>query len=186
MGLKFQINQPRPEAPRRKQGIKPDFRARYFLLSFLPVQWGMDESTLIRLDLRASLVFDKMPGLEPFPAEGDGSERLFCFGLDPAQARSIEPDREQLLGGLLFAGRAEKENAENTAGGKAGAVRLPAGIYLFAQWRDAPDRDTCLEMAIEQQKDGLWERHELEPTLYVRCLFEDGKPVTQIFRPCKG
>ncbi|MDR1318480.1 MAG: hypothetical protein LBJ90_02560 [Treponema sp.] len=147
----------------------------------------MDESTLMHLDLRASLVFAKAPDIEPFPAaaEEDGSERLFCFGLDPEQARSIEPDREQLLGSLLFAGLAEGGKTEEGAAGNVPVIRLPAGIYLFAQRRDAPDRNICLDMVIEQQKDGLWERHELEPTLYVRYFFEDGKPVTQIFRPCR-
>jgi hypothetical protein len=173
----------------------------------------MDESTLIRLDLRAPLVFTRAPGIVPFPRaapEADsaghvqnrassGGERLFCFELDPAQARSIEPDRGLLLGALLFAGLAGKDAAEkdvtengvaeNPDAGKAAdthdAVTLPAGLYLFAQQREELDREACLDMAIEQQKDGLWERHGLEPVLYVRYLFEDGKPVTQIFRPCK-
>ncbi|MDR1585814.1 MAG: hypothetical protein LBS57_00010 [Treponema sp.] len=163
----------------------------------------MDESTLIRLDLRAPLVFIGAPGIAPFTAAeteagaetagraardrtklSAGSERLFCFELDPVQARSIEPDRELLLGALLFAGVTGNPDALKAA--DAALVRLPAGLYLFAQRREAADRNACLDMAIEQQKDGLWERHEPEPMLYVRYLFEDGKPVTQVFRPCKG
>jgi hypothetical protein len=38
-------------------------------------------------------------------------------------------------------------------------------------------------MAIEQQKDGLWEQLRLGNHLYIRYLFEDGSPVTQVFRP---
>jgi hypothetical protein len=40
-----------------------------------------------------------------------------------------------------------------------------------------------LDMAIEQQKDGLWERHKPESRLYLRFLFEDGRYVTQLLRP---
>jgi hypothetical protein len=164
----------------------------------------MDESTLIHLDLRAPLVFTGAPGMAPFlcaaaekgrgagppghtPKGGAsaGSECLFCFELDPAQARSIEPDRELLLGALLFAGVTENPSAAQAAD-TDDAVTLPAGLYLFVQAREALDRDACLDMAIEQQKDGLWERHELKPMLYVRYLFEDEKPVTQLFRPCKS
>jgi hypothetical protein len=38
-------------------------------------------------------------------------------------------------------------------------------------------------MAIEQQKDGLWERLKPGNRLYLRILSEDGSPVTQLFRP---
>jgi hypothetical protein len=39
-----------------------------------------------------------------------------------------------------------------------------------------------LDMAIEQQKDGLWERNKLGDLLFVRFLYEDNAVVTQIFR----
>jgi hypothetical protein len=45
------------------------------------------------------------------------------------------------------------------------------------------NREEWLDMALEQQKDGLWERYKPENRLYVRYLFEDGCPVTQLFRP---
>jgi hypothetical protein len=85
-----------------------------------------------------------------------------------------------LLGSLLFAG--EKLSGTETPHNKA-AIQLPAGKYLFVQRREALNREDCLALAAEQQKDGLWERFALTEKLYVRYLFEDGKPVTQLFRP---
>jgi hypothetical protein len=69
----------------------------------------------------------------------------------------------------------------------AATVSLPLGKYLFVQCRaETPlNREEWLDMAIEQQKDGLWERHKLGNLLYVRYLYEDGKFVTQVFREIK-
>ena len=94
-------------------------------------------------------------------------EVLLCFQVNPAESRSIEPDREKFLGDLL------KE------------IILPAGKYLFVQCRTAAalGQEEWLDMAIEQQKDGLWERHKPGDLLYIRHLYEDGAFVTQIFRP---
>ena len=63
-------------------------------------------------------------------------------------------------------------------------VELPQGSYLFEQFRGqyVLSREEWLKMAIEQQKDGLWERNKLGNRLYVRYLYEDGAFVTQIFR----
>jgi hypothetical protein len=104
-------------------------------------------------------------------------EQLFCFAIDGGHSQSIEPDRERFLGPLLCAG----QSAESGAGRES--VTLPAGHYLFVQKREALGREECIDMAIEQQKDGLWERLMPQARLYVRYLFEDGKPVTQLFRP---
>ena len=132
----------------------------------------------MRLDLRAPLYYTEAPDLKPFVyASGSGlrGEAVFCFELDPAQSRSIEPDREHFLGALVFAARAEEG---------AATVRIPSGLYLFSQKREALNRGDCIDLAIEQQKDGLWERLKPESLLYLRYLFEDGSPVTQLFRPC--
>ena len=142
---------------------------------------GMKESQLARLDLRAPLFYDKAPGLSPFGAaftqnEG-GEEFLFCFELDSEQAGRIDPTAENFLGEPVFAGRGP------AGGGAAGEIRLPAGLYLFAQKRGRPGKEECAGMAIEQQKDGLWERIRLDNRLYVRFLREDGGAVTQLFRP---
>lgn len=138
----------------------------------------MEESSLIRLDLRAPLHFAPAPDLEPFAYAA--GESLFCFELDPVQGQSIEPDRERLLTALSFAGL-NAPGREAPAGPET--APLPAGQYLFVQKREALGREDCLDLAIEQQKDGLWERLRPANRLYVRHLFEDGKPVTQLFRP---
>jgi hypothetical protein len=143
----------------------------------------MEETPLIRLDLRSPLVYAKTPGLVPFVYEGAGEqcaaeELLFCFAIDPAQGQSIEPDREHFFGALLFSGCGPEINGQPV-------VQLPSGLYLFTQKRKVMNREDCLATAIEQQKDGLWEQHKIENHIYIRYLFEDKKPVTQLFRTIK-
>jgi hypothetical protein len=75
---------------------------------------------------------------------------------------------------LIFSGQGD---------GTKGEVCLPASLYLFTQKRKILDRGECIYTAIEQQKDGLWERLRLGNRLYIRYLFEDGSAVTQLFRP---
>jgi hypothetical protein len=136
----------------------------------------------IRLELRSPLFYQADSALVPFQYGIEAGELLFCFELDPAQSRSIEPDPAALLGPLVFAGR---------SGESTGAqLELPAGRYLFAQerregngLRDALDEREFIEMAVEVQKDGLWERLTPADRLYLRYLFEDGRAVTQVFRP---
>ena len=150
----------------------------------------MEESPLVRLDLCLPLVYAELTDFHPDignfsllaekTAFGQAHEELLlCFELDSGQSRSIEPEREHLLGALIFAGRG---NADDL-GGEGKKVTLPAGKYLFAQRREALNREKWLDMAVEQQKDGLWERLKPENRLYVRYLFEDGRPITQLFRP---
>jgi len=141
----------------------------------------MEESPLMRLDLRAPLEYEEAPELIPFkrPLSADeaAQELLFCFELDREQAGRIDPDADCFLGEIAFSGKGT---------GGQGKVQLPAGLYLFAQQRRALDREECINMAIEQQKDGLWEQLWPGDRLYIRYLFEDGSPVTQIFRPYFG
>ena len=134
---------------------------------------------LIRLDLRAPLLYTETPGLEPFdcpPPSETGTEFLFCFELDKEQSQSIEPQLENFLGRLVFSGK----NVQN----QQGNLELPAGLYLFAQQRGVIGREECIALAIEQQKDGLWEKIKLGNLLFIRLLYEDGSPVTQLFRAC--
>jgi hypothetical protein len=139
----------------------------------------MNEPGLIRLELCSPLVYASKPELKPFSCDDFPSgEQLFCFELDAQQGRNIEPDRERFLGQLVFAGLGP---IDNLSGEKA---ILPSGLYLFSQKRQALGREACINMAIEQQKDGLWERFVPAGLLYIRYLFEDAGPVTQIFRPC--
>ena len=140
----------------------------------------MEESSLVHLDLRAPLDYEAAPGLDPFvcplPVEA-AQELLFCFEVNQEQAGRIDPQAEYFLGEIVFSGKGKSEKEK---------VRLPAGMYLFAQQRRILGREDCINMAIEQQKDGLWERLYLENRLYIRYLFEDGSPVTQLFRPYRG
>ena len=145
---------------------------------------------MIRLHLRTPLKYTETPGLLPFgctfsgedPAhfcahfcgQKDGQEVLFCYELDEAQAARIDPEAHCFLGELVFTGKGD---------GTQGNVQLPAGQYLFVQHRRILDRDECVYLAIEQQKDGLWERNKPGNRLYIRFLFEDDSPVTQLFRP---
>jgi hypothetical protein len=154
----------------------------------------MNEIQTIRLELRAPLFYQEDRDLVPWkpekpdpgdpepawPPAGTG-ERLFCFAVDAVQGRSIEPDPTRLLGALLAAGRLAAGPGE-----PAGSLELPAGSYLFAQQREALNREAFIGMAVELQKDGLWERLELGDRLYLRYLSEDGKMVTQAFRPCRA
>jgi len=138
----------------------------------------MEESSLIRLDLRAPLEYAEAPRLIPFecppPADEAAQELLFCFELNREQAGRIDPEADCFLGELAFSGKGVDER---------GKVQLPTGLYLFTQQRRTLDRGECIGMAIEQQKDGMWERLRLGDRLYIRYLFEDGSSVTQIFRP---
>jgi len=148
---------------------------------------------LIHLDLRAPLFYTETSGLEPQPSgesrEGspldafdcpppseETSEFLFCFELDQEQSQSIEPQPENFLGRLIFSGKSVQN--------QRGDLELPAGLYLFAQQRGVIGRTECIALAIEQQKDGLWEKIKLGNLLFLRLLYEDGGPVTQIFRAC--
>jgi hypothetical protein len=133
----------------------------------------MDEFSIKRLILAAPLVYRKDDSLR-FPAyDAPQGEVLFYMALDPTQSRSIEPDRTAFPGRLEAAGYAATQ----------GRLELPKGTYFFAQVRESPDKETLIDMIIEVQKEGLWERASLDDCLYIRRLFEDGQPVTQIFRP---
>ena len=76
-----------------------------------------------------------------------------------------------------------KDAALKNAALKGGEfVELPAGNYLFAQKRESLDRESVINMAVEIQQEGLWQRLKPGRRLYLRRLFEDGSEVTQLFR----
>jgi hypothetical protein len=77
-----------------------------------------------------------------------------------------------------------REN-ENTPGGAIikPVAGLPAGDYLFSQKREILSREEILYLAAELQKEALWRRLSPEPRFYLRRLYEDGKGVTQLWRP---
>jgi hypothetical protein len=147
----------------------------------------MEQSPPTRLNLCAPLKYAEMP---PSTAVGpdsfdclfhqveDAPELLLCFEIDRRQGGRIDPQADGFLERLVFSGK-----GDGKAAGSKREVCLPAGQYLFTQKRKILDRGECIGMAIEQQKDGLWERLRLENRLYIRCLAEDGGRVTQFFRP---
>jgi len=118
----------------------------------------------------------------PFEIQ-EKEEYLHFYEINPRHSNSIEPAQRQFLGDLVFIGKKSSDETEN---GKQ--VALPKGNYLFTQQRSEKPLSQAdwLNLAIEQQKDGLWERNKLENSLYIRFLFEDGKAVTQIFRPVQS
>jgi hypothetical protein len=154
----------------------------------------MNSVQTIRLNLRAPLFYTADTGLVPFQyragggisGEDSSGELLFCFELAADQSRSIEPDPAAFLKSLVFAGKLETPGSRSPVRQQAAPrqMELPAGNYLFAQERDALGREEFIQMAIEVQKDGLWERLALAGKLYLRYLHEDGRAVTQVFRPC--
>ena len=126
-------------------------------------------------------------------------EFLLCFEINPLQSCNIEPDQGQFLGSAVFFGRKSGEpppnqeenlnlSEENKKIEDNGTVSLPKGLYLLTQQRSgqALDRAEWLDMAIEQQIDGLWERNKMGNLLYVRYLYEDEAFVTQVFRPVEN
>jgi hypothetical protein len=133
----------------------------------------------MKLNLLQSLNYTKIDGFDTINDIDimKNGEFLICYEVNPKQGCNIEPEKELFLENMMFAGKKSVSSAS--------PVTLPAGYYLFVQSRgDAPlNRDEWLDMAIEQQKDGLWERDKPENYLYIRFLFEDGKYVTQVFRP---
>jgi len=133
------------------------------------------------LNLCKPLIFKKIDELPSFFQEND--EFILCFETNLSESRKIEPDFEHFLGKLMFTAKAQTETQIESSTDEM--VEMPAGQYLFMQFRaEKPlDQAEWLDMAIEQQKDGLWERHKPENTLYVRYIYEDSKYVTQVFRP---
>jgi hypothetical protein len=143
----------------------------------------MEITPLLNLDLCSPLIYAKTTNL---PSEiHENEEFLLIYELNPLQSRSIEPEKASLLGQLLFIGRKYTSGELLAHDTNAEKAVLPSGNYLFLQCRAnaALGREEWLDMVIEQQKDGLWERKKLESKLYVRFLFEDGQFVTQVYRP---
>jgi len=167
----------------------------------------MEETPLMKLELKTPLIYDKVQDdlsqtsnrrfggdIERTGVElvEENEEVLLCFELNSAESNSIEPNREHFLRNLEFIGTKKTQNPLPLRASvppvspreEFPSVSLPAGQYLFVQCRDekALEQEEWLDMAIEQQKDGLWERHKPSNLLYIRYLYEDGAFVTQIFR----
>jgi hypothetical protein len=141
----------------------------------------MHALNILRLDLGAPLFYSKDDAIKPFEYSAPEGELLFCFALSSIQGVRIEPEADQYLGDLIVGGRLDPHPfPEHDC---PVTLELPAGKYLFAQVRESLGREDFIQMAIEVQKEGLWKRLKPENRLYLRYLFEDGKAVTQVFRP---
>jgi hypothetical protein len=135
--------------------------------------------SLHRLRLLSPLRYGADECPDPFGQTTAGEELLVCFAINPVQHLSIEPAEEYYLTDIIAAGKRGAGSAEN----KVSFLELPPGDYFFAQIREAPSRETFTGLAVEVQKEALWQRCKPEPRVYLRRLCEEGGPVTQVFRP---
>ncbi|MCL1927886.1 MAG: hypothetical protein FWG07_03715 [Treponema sp.] len=95
------------------------------------------------------------------------NEKLFCYILNPEEAISIDPHPENYFSG----------NVED-------ATVLKVSEYYVTQVKKGNlENIDLIDIAIELQKEALWNRCKLECKLYLRKLFEDNSPVTQLWRP---
>jgi hypothetical protein len=140
----------------------------------------MNPLTILQLDLRAPLFYRKHETLTPFAYTGLPEESIFCFDINSTQDLSIEPEEAHYLGPLLFAGTLALDPEALAAPER---IELPQGTYMFAQVKQLLSRDQVMWMATEVQKEGLWQRLNLEKRLYLRYLVEAEKTITQVFRP---
>ena len=93
-------------------------------------------------------------------------ENIMCYLIEPAEADIFEPNADSYI--------KSQENID---------VIIPAGNYLFSQQTNILDMKEIIETAVELQKEGLWQRLEMKQKLFIRFVSEDGRVVTQIFRP---
>ena len=134
----------------------------------------MDSLNVIRLKLYAPIFYQLDEGIFPFECSDLREDVLFSFEIADSQYKSIEPDIDCYLSDILFKGRLSALPSD---------FDLSAGDYLFAQKRGIMSKKEILLMALEVQKDGLWEKLILGNQIYFRYLFEDGNQVAQVFRP---
>jgi len=143
----------------------------------------METTPLTLLNLCSPLQYFKSECQDPSLLKYEkleNEEIILCYEVNPVQGSNIEPDRDYFLDRLLFIGQKLPESQKEGNN----IVLLPQGNYLFIQCRSEAvlSSDEWLDLAIEQQKDGLWERNKPGNLLYIRFLFEDGSFVTQVFR----
>ncbi|MDR1287637.1 MAG: hypothetical protein LBK08_08525 [Treponema sp.] len=159
--------------------------------------FSFENLDVLRLHLRAPLFYVEDEKTSPFvrpPADrqkrplpceteenGVFEEYIFRFEIEENRGNVIDPDPAGYLGSPLFSGR-RAENRDTASGCAKTRFELSAGTYFFAQMREALDREECTLMAIEVQREILWQRLPPHRVLYIRRLFEHGKPVTQIWR----
>jgi hypothetical protein len=137
------------------------------------------EKAMRKLTLMSPLPYIEVRGLDPFARPSGDRECLFCFETGD-RAGGIEAEEEGFLGPLVFSARA------GTAVEGERTRELPQGSYLFAQFREIPERGEIIRLAVELHKEGLWQRYIMEPRFFLRYLFEGPRGVVQILRPLRG
>ena len=146
-----------------------------------------------RLSLAVPLRYRK-EARDPFAvgALQAGAGYLFSFHLDPARTARIDPDPADYLGNCAASGAAgpgvfwpdAPPGAPLGVQPEGDCLELPAGRYYVTQVRRLlRDPEDLNGLAVELQKEGLWERLKLGNTLFLRFLYEDGAPVVQLWRP---
>ena len=94
------------------------------------------------------------------------NEKLVHYTINPEEAQKIDPISDRYL----------LPNPQE-------CDYLPAGSYFITQIRkEKIDNSELLDLAIELQKEALWNRFKPGNTLIVRSFFEDNNPVVQLWR----
>ena len=148
------------------------------------------KAEIFNLNLVSPIYYSLLEKFDPFTspdkaeASGSDEERVFCFDLDEGERLSFEPDEGMFLRHLVFGGVAvaDKAAARKVSEASGELAELPGGNYLFSQKREVLSKEGIIALAVEIQKEGLWQRLKLREKLYLRYLFEDGSWVTQVFR----
>ena len=99
--------------------------------------------------------------------KASNKENLLCYTINPSQANIIDPSSEHYLHSDTIP-----------------VTELLEGDYFITQLRkEHVDTKELLELAIVLQKEALWNRYKLQNKLFLRQFYEDGFPVTQLWRP---
>jgi hypothetical protein len=153
--------------------------------AFFVYTGNMDDYTIIRLRLCSPLFYREDRTLIPFQyQEQDRKERLFCFTLDAEEGVNIDPAPETFPGKLVFSGTPEEQRGARPAQtGSSERFELAAGHYFFVQKRGVLGRQELCGMAVEVQREILWQRETPGDRVCFRYLYEDEKTVVQIWRP---
>ncbi len=153
----------------------------------------MESRSPLTLRLRAPLPWRAAEA--PEPARREGSEdlaaydwdALFVTGEDGPRLREGPQVREdpQVREGPQVRGAlpAPAFTGVEAKGGEAADLVLEAGDWAFLQPARAPaDEAELLELAESFARDLWWEGTPCEGPLFVRCVFEDGRRATQLWR----
>jgi hypothetical protein len=142
----------------------------------------MSANSITRLDLRERLIFYSSTNFFALPKKQAELEKfeeiVFCIKLKETAFMDFSVQYDQFFKKLIFCG-CKKYDIQN----QQKIVEIPCGLYLFSQQNQFFHKDDCILEAIEQQKNGLWEKFKLNDILYIRYLLEKENWITQFFRP---